>query len=56
VVSAGFSVEPDFVVGMAFTRSVFSSSRATVIITVRLARSGMSSTNTMPPYGGDFTG
>jgi len=36
--------------GMTSTRSVLSSSRATVIITVRPASMGISSTNTVPPF------
>src|ERR1019366_7506554 len=38
--------------GMTLTRSVLSSTLATVMSTVRPARSGMSSTNMGPPYRG----
>src|ERR1035441_5005423 len=39
---------------MTFTRSVSSSTLATVMSTVRLARSGISSTNMEPPFRGIY--
>lgn len=47
VVSAGFSLTPDFVVGITFTRNVLSFSRTTAVITVRPASKGISSSNTL---------
>jgi hypothetical protein len=38
--------------GTTFTRSVLSSTLVTVMSTVRLVRSGMSSTNMKPPFRG----